>query len=145
MNNATAPARPIAKTGTPLLSAAPVACTGLTIVLDNVGVTVGFGIEYEKDDLTVGLGETPVPVGRMMGRLYPPYPVAWIVETGVGAGGGATGCDGGIMGDTGVDAGGGMMGALGGMIGEMGVPDGVESGGRVGPVGPAGPSGCVSL
>jgi hypothetical protein len=81
---------------------------------------------YENDDLKVGFGAAPVPVGRIVGRSYPPGPVGWIGETGVDAGGGATGCDGGI-------------------IGETGVPLGGETGGAIGPVGPAGPRGCVPL
>lgn len=110
--------------GTPLLSAAPVACTGLATVEE--GVALGFGIVYENDDLSVGFGATPVPVGRMVGRSYPPGPVGWIGATGVEAGGGGTGCE-------------------GGMIGATGVPDGGETGGAIGPVGPAGPRGCVPL
>jgi hypothetical protein len=121
--NATAPSAHIANTGTVLFSAAPVACAGLTNVLDVVGVTVGLGIVYEKLDFTVvvGFGAAPVPVGRMMvGRSYPPGPVGWTGDTGVEAAGGGTGIEGGIT-------------------GAIGVPLGGETGGMIGPVGPAGP------
>lgn len=147
-NKATAPTTPIIAAGTALLPAE--FCTGLTSVLEAVGVTVGFPMVYEKDVVLVGLTAIPVPVGRIVGTTYPPDvgAVGRIGETGVEAGGdGAMGrldAD-GIIGDTGVEAAGGAMGALGGIIGETNVPFGGEIGGMIELVGPAGPSGCVPL